>query len=64
MKKELNDLSKTKKNFAARVEFAKKMETVTAVSSVSRSCLTVKMLCKAKMRTLSFLFPSDERRLC
>lgn len=57
--KELDDLSKTKENFVSRVEFAKKMETMTAVSSVA----TVKLLCKPEMRTLSF-FLSDERRLC
>lgn len=56
MKKELDDLSKTKKNFAARVEFAKKMEAMTAVSSVSGSCLAVKMLCTAETRTLDFPF--------
>uniref|UniRef100_H3CSH1 Protein phosphatase 1 regulatory subunit 19 n=1 Tax=Tetraodon nigroviridis TaxID=99883 RepID=H3CSH1_TETNG len=31
VKKELDDLSKTRNNFAARVEFAKKMETATAM---------------------------------
>lgn len=56
VKTELDDLSKAKKNFAARVEFTKKMESVTAVSSVTTSCLTVKMLCKAEMRTLRLFF--------
>lgn len=60
---ELDDLSKTKENFVSRVEFARKLETMTSVSSVTTSCLTVKMLCKPEMRTLSF-FLSDERRLC
>lgn len=61
--KELDDLSKTRENFVSRVEFAKKMETATAVSSVATSCVTVKMLCKTERRTLTF-FLSDERRLC
>lgn len=54
--KELDDLSKTKENFASRVKFAKKMETATAVSSVATSCVTVKMLCKTERRTLTFFF--------
>lgn len=46
VKKELDDLSMTMKNFEARVGFAKNWETVSAVSCITTSRLTDKILCK------------------
>lgn len=46
VKKELDDLSMTMKNFEARVGFAKNLETMSAVSCITTSRLTDKILCK------------------
>ena len=48
VKKELDDLSETMKNFEARVGFAKDLEAMSAVCFIFSSCLTDKMLCGDK----------------
>ena len=49
MKKELDDLSKTRKNFEARVGLAKDLETMSAVCCISANCLAHNMLCRTYM---------------
>lgn len=46
MEKELDDLSKTKKNFEARAGLAKDLESMSAVCCISASCLADDMLLK------------------